>query len=62
MILAATTRESEVSPLIGHLRETGQLTAGLVLRSLLSGNIDFFEQALAELADLPTAPRRSAGA
>jgi uncharacterized protein (DUF2336 family) len=51
VILAATTHE--VSPLIGHLRETGQLTAGLVLRSLLSGNIDFFEQALAELADLP---------
>ena len=43
----------EVSPLVGHLRETGQLNAGLVLRSLLSGNIDFFEQALAELAELP---------
>ena len=50
VILAA---EFDVSPLVGHLRETGQLTAGLVLRSLLSGNIDFFEQALAELADLP---------
>jgi uncharacterized protein (DUF2336 family) len=52
VILAA---EFDVSPLVGHLRETGQLTAGLVLRSLLSGNIDFFEQALAELADLPAA-------
>src|SRR6201999_1891089 len=41
--------------LAGHLRETGQLTAGLVLRSLLSGNVDFFEQALAELAELPPA-------
>ena len=50
VILAA---EFDVSPLVGHLRETGQLTAGLVLRSLLSGNIDFFEQALAELAELP---------
>ena len=50
VILAA---EFDVSPLVGHLRETGQLTAGLVLRSLLSGNVDFFEQALAELADLP---------
>ena len=48
VILAAL--EFDVSPLVGHLRETGQLTAGLVLRSLLSGNIDFFEQALAELA------------
>ena len=26
-----------------------------MLRSLLSGNIDFFEQALAELAELPAA-------
>ena len=45
-----------------HLRQTGQLTAGLVLRSLLSGNIDFFEQALAELAELPVLARRRAGA
>jgi uncharacterized protein (DUF2336 family) len=51
VILAATNRE--VSPLIGHLRATGQLNAGLVLRSLLSGNVDFFEHALAELAELP---------
>jgi uncharacterized protein (DUF2336 family) len=51
--LAANTQPDEVSPLVSHLRETGQLNAGLVLRSLLSGNIDFFEQALAELADLP---------
>jgi uncharacterized protein (DUF2336 family) len=65
VILAA---EFDVSPLVGHLRETGQLTAGLVLRSLLSGNVDFFEQSLAELADLPAArvsallhDRRAAG-
>ena len=53
VILAAIAESREVSPLVGHLRETGQLNAGLVLRSLLSGNIDFFEQALAELAELP---------
>jgi uncharacterized protein (DUF2336 family) len=53
VILAATSESHEVSPLVGHLRETGQLNAGLVLRSLLSGNIDFFEYALAELAELP---------
>ena len=35
---------------------------GLVLRSLLSGNIDFFEQALAELADLPARARQRAAA
>ena len=51
--LVASTEPAEVSPLINHLCETGQLNAGLVLRSLLSGNIDFFEQALAELAELP---------
>ena len=55
-------RICDVSPLVGHLRETGQLTAGLVLRSLLSGNIDFFEQALAELADLPARARQRAAA
>ena len=53
VILAAGSERTEVPPLIGHLRGTGQLTAGLVLRSLLSGNIDFFEQALAELTGLP---------
>lgn len=53
VILAAESDNGDVPPLVGHLRETGQLTAGLVLRSLLSGNIDFFEQALAELAELP---------
>ena len=53
VILAANSESAEVSPLIGHLRETGQLNAGLVLRSLLSGNVEFFEQALAELSELP---------
>lgn len=53
VIMAATSASREVSPLIAHLRETGQLTAGLTLRSLLSGNIDFFEHALAELTGLP---------
>jgi uncharacterized protein (DUF2336 family) len=68
VILAAVSQSTEVSPLIGHLRATGQLTAGLVLRSLLSGNVDFFEQALAELTGLPASrvsallhDRRAAG-
>jgi len=51
--LAAETPEGEVRPLIRHLRESGQLTAGLILRALLSGNMALFEEALAELADLP---------
>jgi uncharacterized protein (DUF2336 family) len=51
--LAAATGEGEVRPLIHHLRESGQLTAGLILRALLSGNVELFEEALAELASLP---------
>lgn len=51
--LAAVSPESEIGPLIRHLRESGQLTAGLILRALLSGNIEMFEEALAELSDLP---------
>ena len=41
--------------LIRHLRGGGQLTAGLMLRALLSGNLAMFEDALAELARLPLA-------
>ncbi len=51
--LASETPEEEVRPLIRHLRETGQLTAGLILRALLSGNVTMFEEALAELSELP---------
>jgi uncharacterized protein (DUF2336 family) len=53
--LASVAPESEIRPLIRHLRESGQLNAGLVLRALLSGNIDMFEEALAELSDMPLA-------
>jgi uncharacterized protein (DUF2336 family) len=53
--LAAVSPESEIRPLIRHLRESGQLNAGLVLRALLSGNVEMFEEALAELSDLPLA-------
>src|SRR6202035_5954765 len=51
--LAAVAPEDEIRPLIRHLRESGQLTAGLVLRALLSGNLEMFVQALAELSELP---------
>ena len=53
--LAAVSAEGEVGSLIRHLRESGQLTAGLILRALLSGNVEMFEEALAELSDLPLA-------
>ncbi len=51
--LAAASPSSEVRPLIRHLRESGQLTAGLILRALLSGNVRMFEEALADLSGMP---------
>lgn len=52
VILAAQTAESELHGLVGHLRASGQLTAGLILRALLSGNLALFEAALADLSGL----------
>ena len=51
--LAARTPDAEMQPLVRHLRESGQLTADLILRALLSGNAAFFEGALAELTGVP---------
>jgi uncharacterized protein (DUF2336 family) len=51
--LAAETPSTQLRPLIRHLRLSGQLTAGLILRALLSGNVVLFEEALAELTDMP---------
>jgi uncharacterized protein (DUF2336 family) len=53
--LAATSPRNEMPPLVHHLSESGQLNAGLVLRALLSGNVDLFEHALAELSGMPIA-------
>ncbi|MGH6727312.1 MAG: DUF2336 domain-containing protein, partial [Pseudolabrys sp.] len=51
--LAAETPYEEVGALVQHLRQSGQLTAGMILRALLSGNLVLFEEALAELSGLP---------
>jgi len=48
--LAAEIPYEEVSALVQHLRQSGQLTAGMILRALLSGNVVLFEEALAELS------------
>jgi uncharacterized protein (DUF2336 family) len=50
--LAAVSPGTEILPLIRHLCQSGQLTAGLILRALLSGNVEMFEQSLAELSGL----------
>lgn len=56
--IASLSQGEELASLIRHLRESGQLNAGLVLRALLSGNAGLFEAALVELSGLP--PRRVA--
>jgi len=53
--LAAVLPDLEMPALVRHLRTSGQLTAGLLLRALLSGNIEMFEQSLAELSSLSLA-------
>lgn len=42
-----------IMSLARHLRDAGQLTAGLVLRALLSGNRGLLEATLAELTQMP---------
>lgn len=51
--IAASSRGDDMRGLIAHLRATSQLTAGLILRALLSGNLELFEAALCELSGLP---------
>ena len=53
--IAARSYGEDMSGLVAHLRATGQLTAGLILRALLSGNLELFDTALAELSGLPQA-------
>jgi uncharacterized protein (DUF2336 family) len=57
--LAAETPYEEVGPLVQHLRASGQLTAGMILRALLSGNVVLVEEAIADLSGLPI--ERAAG-
>lgn len=51
--IAAQTRGADLAALVSHLRSVGQLNAGLILRALLSGNIELFEEALVDLSGLP---------
>lgn len=51
--VAAQAKGDEMCGLVRHLRATGQLTAGLILRSLLSGNVRIVDHALSELSGLP---------
>jgi uncharacterized protein (DUF2336 family) len=51
--LAAETPCDELADLVEHLRGSGQLNASLILRALLSGHVLLFEEALADLANMP---------
>jgi uncharacterized protein (DUF2336 family) len=51
--LASDTPYEEIGELMRHLRQSGQLTAGMMLRALLSGNVVLVEEALAELSGMP---------
>jgi uncharacterized protein (DUF2336 family) len=51
--LAAETPYDELAALVTHLCKSGQLTAGMILRGLLSGNVVLFEEALTELSGMP---------
>jgi uncharacterized protein (DUF2336 family) len=51
--IAARLHGDDMTALVRHLRGAGQLTAGLILRALLSGNTELFEESLVELSGLP---------
>jgi len=53
--IAARSYGEDMRGLVKHLRATGQLNAGLILRALLSGNFELFDHSLAELSDLAPA-------
>src|SRR5271163_3198205 len=53
--IASRSRGDDMCGLVRHLRAAGELTAGLILRALLSGNLELFDTALAELSGLPLA-------
>jgi hypothetical protein len=44
----------DLAALVHHLRESGELNAGLMLRALLSGRTNVFTAALVELTGLPS--------
>lgn len=59
VVIAAGCGSGGLPPLVRHLRRSGQLTTGLILRALLSGHVRLFEEALAELSGLDL--RRASG-
>lgn len=52
-LLGARTDSSQTLKLVDQLYENGRLTSSLILNALCQGNIEFFEIALARLANIP---------
>jgi uncharacterized protein (DUF2336 family) len=53
VIIAQDASDDEISELVHVLRSEGRLTANLLLRAVLSGDIDLFATSLATLAGIP---------
>jgi len=51
--LAAESETDELPALVEHLRISGQLTTGLLLRAVCAGNVGLFETVLAMMARVP---------
>lgn len=51
--LSTGAGHGDVAKLIRQLRRNGRLTPTLMLRALCTGDLDFFESAMAELASIP---------
>ncbi len=51
--IAATSEGGDLARLVAHLRSSGELTPGLLLRSLLSGRVELLHATLVELTGLP---------
>jgi len=51
--IAARSHGRDMEDLVQHLRVSGQLTASLILRAVLSGNLEMFGAALSDLSGMP---------
>ena len=60
--IAARSRGDDMRGLVRHLRATGQLTAGLILRALLSGNLELFDACAVGIVRPAAGPRLRAAA
>lgn len=50
VVIAAQTEPADEAVLVAHLRQRGQLSVGLVLRTVLSGRLELFKHILADLS------------